>query len=1498
MNRPTPRRASRILPVAVGLSLLLPGAAGAYSIMHAPSGTELHWPAASLPVSFQLHAGGTADVTDGSDLLALAAAFDTWQDVACTSIEFVRADDLSSAAQSCGDGINAVFFEESSWPADYGSEALGVTSPCFDPNTGEIFDADIVFNGVDYKWATDGRKNAVDVQNIATHEAGHFIGIGHSEYADATMYYASGGNGETFRRDLTTDDEAAVCHLYPTDCLTDEDCAEGDLCIRYRCQPEPPPPAGLGEPCGDSLSCVEGTGYESAFCIASWPDGYCVHEECDADTPCPAGGYCVPMQFVDGDGNVFTVHTCLAFCDPQQPGCRDEYMCRPDDDDDRAGFCYPKCQSDAQCDPYACDEISGYCMMPGNDDADIGDPCAQHDDCPTGGRCIGWWPNGYCTRTCGAGMPCPDGSTCYTVDGNSQCLADCPAKSTDVCRENYACWPMGASPSAGACRPACTSDFQCQLESGANIVCNQTTGLCEPVRATRLVVVTEPPASITAGETFTVVVEAHDDAGNRDLGHAFDIVLAVDDGPGGTLGGTLVRAPVDGVAIFDDLWIDMAGEGYVLEATSEALTRALTESFTVTAGAATGLVVTTEPPLSIGAGLEFAVTVDAVDDYGNLDPTFVETVAVALSTGPAGSTLGGTTSLSATGGRATFPDLWLDTTGEGYSLAASATGVDPAVTRTFEVVPGPPATLEVLDAPGESVVAGETFAVVIEVQDAFGHPVTDHADALTLGISTGPGSLVGVTEVMPVDGVATFAGLSIEVAGDYLLEVTTGALAADVGPFAVVAAAAERLSVAEEPAYAILAEPFRVLLRVEDSFGNRVTGFDDSVTVALGANPAGGNLSGTASLAAVAGIADFDDLVIDTAGTGYTVEATSAGLQSAETAAFDVLAVAPTDIAVIAQPPATVTAGASFTVVFEILDENADRVVAFNAPVTIGLSAGPDGGSLGGTRTVNAIEGVVTFDDLWLDRAGEGYRLVATSGSLASAPTEPVAVTAAAATRIVVVTEPPATVTAGAAFTIAVEAHDPYGNTDLAFIGSIGLALVSGPDGASLGGEVAREASAGVVVFDDLWVDRAGAGYVLEATGYGLAPATTRAFSVSPAAAVALHVVADPPASVAAGQIFAVTVEARDGHDNLDTSFAGDVSLSLVAGTEGASLGGTATLAAAGGVVTFDDLFIDRVGEGYVLEATADGLDAAVTTELSITPAAAVSLEVTTSPPASVAAGEVFTVTVSSRDAHGNLDTGHAGEITLSLVAGPGAASLGGQVTRNAEGGVATFGNLWVELAGTGYVIEAASESLGSDTTTAFTVTPGDAVALAVTTQPPASMGVGDFFTVAVAARDDYGNTDAGYTADVSVQLAANPGDANLVGVVTRAASSGTVVFDGLALDAAGDGFVLEAISGALMPATFRTFNVSADDPGGEDPGGEDPGGEDPGGEDPGGEDPGGEDPGGEDPGADPEDTDPGGCGCAAAGSSSGTGATFLLLGLVLALRRRGRCRAAEVTAS
>ena len=80
-----------------------------------------------------------------------------------------------------------------------------------------------------------------------------------------------------------------------------------------------------------------------------------------------------------------------------------------------------------------------------------------------------------------------------------------------------------------------------------------------------------------------------------------------------------------------------------------------------------------------------------------------------------------------------------------------------------------------------------------------------------------------------------------------------------------------------------------VQVAVEDTLGVVDTTFSGGVTMALGTNPTAAVLSGTTTVVLVSGRASFSDLTINKTATGYTLVASTSGLTSATSTAFDII---------------------------------------------------------------------------------------------------------------------------------------------------------------------------------------------------------------------------------------------------------------------------------------------------------------------------------------------------------------------------------------------------------------------------------------------------------------------------------------------------------------------------------------------------------------------------------------------------------------------------------
>ena len=201
-------------------------------------------------------------------------------------------------------------------------------------------------------------------------------------------------------------------------------------------------------------------------------------------------------------------------------------------------------------------------------------------------------------------------------------------------------------------------------------------------------------------------------------------------------------------------------------------------------------------------------------------------------------------------------------------------------------------------------------------------------------------------------------------------------------------------------------------------------------------------------------------------------------------------------LAVTQEPPATVTAGTPFGLTVDAEDNSGNLLSSFNGSVTLTLANSPSGAVLGGTLTTTAVNGVATFSGLSLTMVSSASQIDASSSALAIAFTTPIAVTPAAASQVVITTQPPSTVTANTAFGLQATIEDAYGNVVTLATNTLSVAIANNPGGATLGGTTSVAAVNGLVNFSGLTLNKAGTGYTLQVAGVGLTGATTSPITV------------------------------------------------------------------------------------------------------------------------------------------------------------------------------------------------------------------------------------------------------------------------------------------------------------------------------------------------------------------------------------------------------------------
>ncbi len=607
-----------------------------------------------------------------------------------------------------------------------------------------------------------------------------------------------------------------------------------------------------------------------------------------------------------------------------------------------------------------------------------------------------------------------------------------------------------------------------------------------------------------------------------------------------------------------------------------------------------------------------------------------------------------------------------------------------------------------------------------------------------------------------------------------------------------------------------------VQVAVVDAFGNTVDTATTAITVVLAANPGAGTLLGTTGpLAASGGVATFSNLSLQKAAPGYKLEASGTlGVTTVKdtSAAFTI---SPASAAVLAfqVQPANVAAGASITPAVEVkvVDAYANIVTSATTSITVAIgtnAADSANGVLSGTKIRNAVSGVASFNNLNIDRSGNGYTLTAAGGGLTGATSTTFNVTAGAKSKLAFKTGP-TTTTAGASIAPAVEVvvQDAFGNKVDTATTSVTVSFNTDPTGsATLGGSLTQNASAGVATFNNLTITKAATGYALKATGGGLTQAVSGSFNINAAPASQLAFTVQP-ANAAAGSAInpAPQVTVQDPYGNTVAGFADSVTVAIANNPGSGVLSGTKKVAPVSGIATFLTLNIDKVGTGYTLSATAPGVSAATSSGFNITPATASKLAFVVQP-STVTAGVAIApaVQVEVQDGLGNRVAGATNAVTIAFANNAGGATLLGTTTVAAVDGTASFSNLALDKASLGYTLEASSAGLTKDTSDAFTVNASTPVASTGSVSANPLSGVfadgAQLSTITVVVRDTFSNAVPGQ----SVTLASS-GTGNTI-TQPSAPTGGTGTATGtIASTVAETKTVTATVAGSLVLTAMAT---------------------------------------------------------------------------------------------
>jgi Matrixin. len=201
-----------------GLSLLLilasPLSSPAFERSQNDAGTVCYfW--VNRNVIFSINKNCSQDVDKTACIQAVQDSLAAWTGPSCSDLVLTYAGTTTQTSIGM-DCLNLIVWRQSNdW--NYDKSAIAMTTTTFSKVSGQIFDADIELNGVDYIFATSGASNAMDIQNTLTHELGHCIGLADLiDTADSTeTMFFNADYGDINKRTLSPDDINGLCTIYP-----------------------------------------------------------------------------------------------------------------------------------------------------------------------------------------------------------------------------------------------------------------------------------------------------------------------------------------------------------------------------------------------------------------------------------------------------------------------------------------------------------------------------------------------------------------------------------------------------------------------------------------------------------------------------------------------------------------------------------------------------------------------------------------------------------------------------------------------------------------------------------------------------------------------------------------------------------------------------------------------------------------------------------------------------------------------------------------------------------------------------------------------------------------------------------------------------------------------------------------------------------------------------------------------------------------------------------
>jgi len=168
----------------------------------------------SLPVSYVINPTNGDGLTESFVDTAMTTGAETWDDQTSKEL-FSDSDAIDyNARYGIQDFKNVITFgTEDADGNELPENVIAVTSVWWSPRGRQIVEFDMVFND---KWSWGNAGTFMDVQNIATHEMGHAVGLAdlYTTTCSAVTMFGYSDEGETSKRTLEQPDIIGLQQMY------------------------------------------------------------------------------------------------------------------------------------------------------------------------------------------------------------------------------------------------------------------------------------------------------------------------------------------------------------------------------------------------------------------------------------------------------------------------------------------------------------------------------------------------------------------------------------------------------------------------------------------------------------------------------------------------------------------------------------------------------------------------------------------------------------------------------------------------------------------------------------------------------------------------------------------------------------------------------------------------------------------------------------------------------------------------------------------------------------------------------------------------------------------------------------------------------------------------------------------------------------------------------------------------------------------------------------